>query len=191
MLKLAKGLLHILYILARSGGATRFATSPVVSGDRHFMAPSWINRQNMPGDRAMRLQGEEHAHRPPLLERREAIEAGRSKTVAETKRAMRRSGRRAASVPEGTASCACSLLYTALRCKRHIFSKSPWGVATLGERVYRMSRMSRIGVQNGDVFYGRRPTRPCEHTLWLRTTLESGPERPRPALTYSVRVRWV
>ena len=29
-------------------------------------------------------QGEEHAHRPPLLERREAIEAGRSKTVAET-----------------------------------------------------------------------------------------------------------
>ena len=37
---------------------------------------------------------------------------------------------------------ACLLLYTALRCNNHRFSKSLMGMTTLGE-VYRMSRMSR------------------------------------------------
>ena len=39
-------------------------------------------------------------------------------------------------------SFACLLLYTALRCNNHRFSKSLMGMTTLGE-VYRMSRMSR------------------------------------------------
>ena len=50
-----------------------------------------------------------------------------------------------ASRRRGTFVCsffACLLLYTALRCNNHRFSKSLMGMTTLGE-VYRMSRMSR------------------------------------------------
>ena len=44
---------------------------------------------------------------------------------------------------------ACLLLYTALRCKNHIFSKSLMGMTTLGEvyRMYRMCRRCTEGVQ--------------------------------------------
>ena len=71
--------------------------------------------------------------------------------VATPTRAVRRSGRRAASVPGGSSFLLVCWLYTAMRCNNHIFSKSPMGMTTLGE----VRTFSLLGEKGEGVVFSR------------------------------------